>query len=64
MFGGGREGTLACQQHWRFTLGNVVLVQDARILGEMQQMRQIYSNLYDLNRDLLLEHTKRTTNHA
>eukprot|EP01048_Picozoa_sp_COSAG05_P006240 COSAG05_NODE_396_length_10336_cov_233.199863_9_plen_78_part_00 len=27
-------------------------------------MRQIYSNLYDLNRDLLLEHTKRTTNHT
>ena len=26
-------------------------------------MREIYSNLFDLNRDLLLEHTKRTTNH-
>jgi hypothetical protein len=30
----------------------------------MKSMRQIYSNLYDLNRDLLLEHTKRTTNHT
>ena len=37
--------------------------QDARILGEMKLMQQIYANLFDLNRDLILEHTKRTTNH-
>lgn len=41
----------------------VIKAEDARILGEMQLMREIYSNLFDLNRDLLLEHTKRTTNH-
>ena len=29
----------------------------------MKLMQQIYANLFDLNRDLILEHTKRTTNH-
>jgi Bardet-Biedl syndrome 2 protein len=41
----------------------VIKAEDARILGEMKLMQQIYANLFDLNRDLILEHTKRTTNH-
>ena len=41
-----------------------VCVQDSRILGEMGRMQEIYANLFDLNRDLILEHTKRTTNHT
>ena len=40
------------------------VVQDSRILGEMGRMQEIYANLFDLNRDLILEHTKRTTNHT
>ena len=44
-------------------VAGVFVSQDARILGEMKLMQQIYANLFDLNRDLILEHTKRTTNH-
>ena len=47
----------------RLRVRGVFVSQDARILGEMKLMQQIYANLFDLNRDLILEHTKRTTNH-
>jgi len=42
----------------------VIKAEDARILGDMSEMRAIYSNLFDLNRDLLIEHKKRNTNHT
>ena len=41
----------------------VIKGEDARLLGDMDLMQQIYANLFDLNRDLVLEHVKRTTNH-
>mmetsp|Transcript_15490 Transcript_15490/g.48734 ORF Transcript_15490/g.48734 Transcript_15490/m.48734 type:complete len:728 (+) Transcript_15490:185-2368(+) len=42
----------------------VIKAEDARILADMDHMRQMYANLYDLNRELMMEHTKRATNHT
>lgn len=41
----------------------VIKAEDARILGDMKAMRKYYRQLYDLNRDLIVEHEKRATNH-
>merc|ERR1740117_236200 len=41
----------------------VIKAEDARLLGDMELMQQIYSNLYDLNKDLVIEHAKRSNNH-
>ena len=42
----------------------VVKAEDARMMGNMPHMRKMYSAMRDANRDLVLEHTKRATNHA
>ncbi|KNC53004.1 bardet-Biedl syndrome 2 protein [Thecamonas trahens ATCC 50062] len=42
----------------------VVKAEDARILGDMHAMKQHYSALAALNRDLLTEFTKRKNNHS
>ncbi|KAK3236701.1 hypothetical protein CYMTET_53174, partial [Cymbomonas tetramitiformis] len=42
----------------------VIKAEDARILTNMELMRRMYQQLYDLNRELIMEHTKRSTNHA
>ena len=41
----------------------VVKAEDARVLGDMASMRQAYSSLASLNRDLITEFTKRKNNH-
>lgn len=38
--------------------------EDARLLGDMRLMRRLYSALFDVNRELAMEHEKRATNHA
>jgi len=42
----------------------VIRAEDARILGDMTLMTQIYSRLFDLNRELIGEYNKRANNHA
>ena len=42
----------------------VIKAEDARILTDMNLMRRMYGELFDLNRELIMEHTKRATNHA
>jgi len=42
----------------------VVKAEDARQLGEMGIMRQIYSELYTMNEQLIGEYSKRSNNHA
>eukprot|EP01027_Heterolobosea_sp_BB2_P022819 GEZU01033661.1.p1 GENE.GEZU01033661.1~~GEZU01033661.1.p1 ORF type:complete len:176 (-),score=72.34 GEZU01033661.1:15-542(-) len=41
----------------------VIKAEDARILGDMKLMRGMYSNLYDINRELIGEYIKRSNNH-
>jgi Bardet-Biedl syndrome 2 protein len=40
----------------------VVKAEDSRLLRDMPAMRRMYSSLLDVNRELMLEHTKRATN--
>ncbi|KAG2486168.1 hypothetical protein HYH03_015132 [Edaphochlamys debaryana] len=42
----------------------IIRAEDARILGAMGPMRKYYRQLADMNRDLIVEHDKRATNHA
>jgi len=42
----------------------VIKAEDARILNNMALMKRMYLSLYDVNRELIMEHTKRSTNHA
>lgn len=42
----------------------VIKAEDSRMLNEMAQMSSYYSQLFDLNRELIGEYTKRSTNHA
>lgn len=42
----------------------MIKAEDARILGNMKAMRDMYSNLYDQNRELIGEYIKRRTNHS
>jgi len=42
----------------------VIKAEDARILQDMSLMRRMYGQLFDLNRELIMEHTKRATNQA
>lgn len=41
----------------------IIKAEDARILGEMRIMRRHYRLLFDMNRELIVEHDKRATNH-
>ncbi|KAL0033983.1 hypothetical protein WJX79_001201 [Trebouxia sp. C0005] len=41
----------------------VVKAEDARLLGEFGVMKKMYNQLQHLNRQLVMEHTKRATNH-
>jgi len=41
----------------------VIKAEDARILGDMQSMKRMYSELYTLNNQLIGEYVKRSTNH-
>ena len=41
----------------------VIKAEDARILHDFKGMRQAYSQLYTLNRELLGEYSKRANNH-
>lgn len=41
----------------------VVKAEDARILRKMDAMKKAYRKLFELNQELLGEHTKRSTNH-
>uniref|UniRef100_A0A7S0QX50 Bardet-Biedl syndrome 2 protein homolog n=1 Tax=Pyramimonas obovata TaxID=1411642 RepID=A0A7S0QX50_9CHLO len=41
----------------------VIKAEDARILNNMGLMHKMYQNLFNLNRELIMEHTKRSTNH-
>ena len=41
----------------------VVRGEDARLLGDMRSVKKCYSELYDLNRDLLTGYNIRSTNH-
>jgi hypothetical protein len=42
----------------------VIKAEDARILSNMALTRKMYQQLYGVNRDLIMEHTKRATNHT
>jgi len=42
----------------------VARAEDARILSDMQSLRRVYRHLGGVNRDLLIEHTKRKDNHS
>jgi len=42
----------------------VIKAEDARILGETALMERYYSQLYDLNKELMGEYNKRANNHA
>jgi len=42
----------------------VIKAEDARILNDMALMKKHYMQLFDLNRELIMEHTKRATNHS
>ena len=42
----------------------VVKAEDARLMGNMPHMCKMYGAMRDANRDLVLEHTKRATNHS
>jgi Bardet-Biedl syndrome 2 protein len=42
----------------------VIRAEDARILNDVGQMKNKYSELYDLNQELIGEYTKRANNHA
>ena len=42
----------------------VIKAEDARILNDMPLMKSMYGQLYDINRELMMEHTKRATNHT
>ncbi|GFR49930.1 hypothetical protein Agub_g12034 [Astrephomene gubernaculifera] len=42
----------------------IIKAEDARILGDMKAMRKYYRQLADMNRDLIVEHDKRATNHV
>ncbi|KXZ53986.1 hypothetical protein GPECTOR_5g1 [Gonium pectorale] len=42
----------------------IIKAEDARILADMKAMRKYYRQLADLNRDLIVEHDKRATNHV
>lgn len=41
----------------------VIKAEDARILGDMECMKRMYSELYTLNNQLIGEYVKRSTNH-
>lgn len=41
----------------------VIRAEDARMLGDMAEMRRHYSQLMSLNSEMLAEHAKRQTNH-
>lgn len=41
----------------------VIRAEDARILADSELMRKMYGQLFELNRELISEHTKRATNH-
>lgn len=41
----------------------VVKAEDCRLLRDMSSMRKAYSTLLDVNRELMIEHVKRSTNH-
>ncbi|GLC47294.1 Bardet-Biedl syndrome 2 protein [Pleodorina starrii] len=41
----------------------IIKAEDARILGDVRAMRKYYRQLADMNRDLIAEHGKRSTNH-
>jgi Bardet-Biedl syndrome 2 protein len=36
----------------------VIKAEDARIINNMALMRRMYQQLFDLNRELIMEHTK------
>lgn len=42
----------------------VIKAEDARRIGNMPQMAKSYSQLYDINRELIGEYQKRANNHA
>lgn len=42
----------------------VIKAEDARLLNDMATMTQHYTDLFNLNRELIGEYTKRTNNHA
>jgi Bardet-Biedl syndrome 2 protein len=41
----------------------VIKAEDARILNDIKLMKRMYTDLYDLNRELIGEHIKRSNNH-
>uniref|UniRef100_A0A7S3GBK3 Bardet-Biedl syndrome 2 protein homolog n=1 Tax=Palpitomonas bilix TaxID=652834 RepID=A0A7S3GBK3_9EUKA len=41
----------------------VIKAEDARILGDMDHMRKMYSELHNVNRELVGDHMKRANNH-
>ena len=41
----------------------VIKAEDARILNDTTNMRRMYGELFDLNRELIVEHGKRAENH-
>lgn len=42
----------------------IIRAEDARLLDDMKAMRQMYGQLFDFNRELIGEYTKRNNNHA
>lgn len=41
----------------------VIKAEDSRILADMKQMKRMYANLYEVNRELMGEYLKRSNNH-
>ena len=41
----------------------IIKAEDSRMLSDMHGMRKAYQSLYGVNRDLLAEHAKRSSNH-
>ena len=42
---------------------DAIKAEDARILGDMNAMRRMYGQLFDLNRELIMQHAARAQNH-
>lgn len=42
----------------------VIKAEDSRLLGDFKSMKKLYTNLYEVNRDIIMEHKKRENNHT
>ncbi|KAK6318299.1 hypothetical protein J4Q44_G00115900 [Coregonus suidteri] len=55
--------TAAIADHSNHIRNMLVQAEDARLMGDMRNMKKSYIELYDLNRDLINEYKIRSNNH-